>query len=107
MAWVHDPDNRLRVGGDVKRPLSDNIYSYFQDVIKPGQRVVYIASGSNFRINIGTYLGVIRKPGTGINVQHKYQEYVIKLDDGSRTRIHYNNIFADTVQLSDLFGIQF
>lgn len=105
--YVHDPENRLWVGGTVQRPARDPIYGHFNDVIKPDQRVIFITSGSGFRINTGKFLGVIRKPGTGINAAYKIEEYVIQLDDKSRTRLHYNKIFADTIQLSDLFGIQF
>src|SRR6478609_4805154 len=107
MSWVHDPDNLLRAGGTFKDPLRDTIKGQFRDTIKPGQRVVYITGGSGICINIGTFMGVIRRlpPKSPGNEQFKIEEYVIQLDDKSRTRLHYNRIFPDTIKLSDLFNV--
>jgi hypothetical protein len=111
MSWVHDPDNALYVGGSFKDPARDPVKGYFGDTIKPGQRVIFITGGSGFCINTGTYIGVIRrlpsKHQAANNKDYKIEEYVIQLDDKSRTRLHYNRIFPDTLQLSDLFNERF
>lgn len=109
MSWIHDPDNELWVGGTFKKPARDPVKGFFGDTIKPGDAVVYITGGSGICINVGIFLGVIRRlpPKSPGNENFKIEEYVIQLPDQSRTRLHYNRIFPATVKLSDLFGVRF